>query len=549
MTPSKTERLASAKAYLQRRGLSSDWSAVRERARNPHSQVLARWAASRVAPAPTRAAPARRRVSNARQFNAGASGPYTFGWNVSDAHVNSSLHQNLRALRARANALARNSEYGNAFLRIVQTNVVGPFGFQLQVPVMNQKGEPDTDTGQLVENAFAAWGRPGVCDFAGELSWRDMCDLWINTVARDGEVLVRRIRGAGPFGYQLQLIDPALLDEQHIQNLPNGNRIRMGVELDPQGRRVGYWLTGTDRADPRLGGFVSSGKRIRIDASEIWHDFRPQWIDQLRGVPWMAAGMIRQHRLEEFELAALAAAEEGAKKLAWISLPDGSMAQMADGVLGNRQSDVTSGGEPVTAEAASTDPESGTLYTDSGEGIHYARLPNGATVTPYSANYPDEAVGQFVRTALQGLSAAWGVPHHSLSGDMTGVTYSSARIAEMEARDLWKKLQEWMIERFCARVYSEWLPYALLSRRLPLPMDRLARYDVALWQGRRWEWVDPSNELAAVEKKLDLGLSSKRREQRNLGHDPDEIRKEIEIDKKLDAASGASSSPPSGEPV
>lgn len=542
------DRLSDAKRYLAARHLSSDWGAVLARASNPHSAVLTRWAALRGTPSKpaVRAAAPRRRVSNARQFSAGASGPYTSGWNVADQHVNVSLFQNLRQLRARANALARNSEYGGAFLRMVRTNVVGPFGFQLQVQVEKPRGGIDVKEGQKIEDAFATWARPGVCDYIGELSWRDFQNLWINTVARDGEVLVRRYRGAGPFGYQLRLYDPALLDIQHVENLRDGNRIRMGIEFDSTGRRVAYWLTGTNRADPNLGGYIASGQRVRVPADEMWHDFVPLWIDQIRGIPWMCNGMVRQHRLEEFELAAIAAAEEGAKKIAWITTPDGTARQLADGVVSNRQTDATSGGAPTTDDDVPEgypDPLAGTLVTDSGDGIHYATLPPGFSVHEHSPNYPDEAVAVMVKTSLQGLAAAWGVPYHSLSGNMEGVNYSSARIAELEARDLWKSLQEWMIERLCARVYAEWLPLAILSGRLSLSMDRLPRYDVALWQGRRWDWVDPQNEMAAAEKKLDLGITSRRRVQRDLGLDPEDIRKERDTDALLDAESVAAAAP------
>lgn len=528
---STAERLAAAKRYLAERGLSSSWDSVAARARRPGSVVLARHAARPSAvhrPAPPRA----------RNFSGGGQGPYTRGWDTTDRPINAALAAGLKAMRARSNWLARNGEYAAAFLRLVRSNVVGPQGFALQLQIKKPRGGIDTAAGQVIEDAFARWGRIGVCDYTGEYSWLDLCNLWINTVARDGEVLVRRFPGAGPFGYQIQLLDPALLDESFHANLGNGHTVRMSIERDANRRRVAYWLAGSDRADPLLGGLAYSGKRVRVPAEEIWHDFRPMWVGQLRGLPWIHAGMVRQHRLEEFELAALAAAEEGAKKLAWITSPSGTLQALADGTAERRQADAASAGAPAEASvpAGHVAPEPGLLYTDSDDGIHYANLPPGYAVTPYSANFPDEAVGPFVRTSLQALSAAWGVPHHSLSGDMSGVTYSSARIAEIEARDLWKSIQQFQIERLCARVFSEWLPHAILSGELGnLAMDRLARYDAAYWQGRRWEWVDPDADTKAAERRLALKLTSRRREQMALGIDPEDTANEREMDDELDA--------------
>lgn len=533
---SAADRLGQAKRYLALRGLSSSWDAVSERARRPGSAVLAGFARARAAanhPGAKAAAPRRQ----AREFSAGGRGPYTSGWDTSDRPINASLLASLRTMRGRSNWLARNSEYGNAYLRILRTNIVGPQGFTLQYQAKTRDGTLDTPANAALERAFALWSRAEHCDFVGECSWLDLQNVWINTVARDGEILTRRHFGRGAFGYQLQFLDPALLDETYHANLDNGNKVRMSIERDPDGRRVAYWLSQTDRADPRLGGLLfSGGKRVRIPAEEIWHDFLPLWVGQLRGVPWMAAGMIREHRLEEFELAALAAAEEGAKKLAWITTPSGTLHAQADAVAENKKADAESNGAPVEADVPKgyTSPQGGTLYTNSDQGIHYANLPPGATVTPYSANYPDEAVSEFVNSALKGLAAGWGVPHHALSGNLEGVNFATGKISKKEAEDYWVALQNFMIERLCQRVSREWLPYAMLAGQVPYSVRELDRLDAAEWHGRRWESTQPEKDAAAQEIRLRLGITSRQREIRAAGLDPDTIRAERLADAQAD---------------
>ena len=126
------------------------------------------------------------------------------------------------------------------------------------------------------------------------------------------------------------------------------------------------------------------------------------------------------------------------------------------------------------------------------------------------------------------MSARLGVPHHSLSGNLSGVNYTSSRTGEIEVREVWKVLQTFMVERLCARVFAEWMPYALLANAVALPYRDLPRYvDAATWQPRRWAWVDPVKDIDAALKEADAGITSVSRIIREKGNDPDEVFAEI----------------------
>ena len=443
-----------------------------------------------------------------RSFAAAGGGNLVGNWSTADLHINQSLYRSLRTLRARSRDLARNNDYARQFLRMVRTNVVGPSGFGLQVHARMVDGRLDDAGSSRCEAAFAKWSRREHCDHVGRLSWTEFQQLWIETIARDGEVLVRRIRGHGEFGYRLQLIDPALLDETHNDDLPGGARIRMGVEIDRDGRPLAYHLLTSDSADPRR---VSANTRqyVRVLAADIWHDYLVEQAGQLRGVPWMSSTLIRQKRLGSFEDAAVAAAEEGAKKLAWLKTPHGDLAPLAD-----------NGGDQQ--------PTTGTLYSESGDGVHYAGLPPGYELQAWDPKYPDQSFGDFVKATLRGIAAGLGVAYHNLANDLEGVNYSSSRAGILEEREVWKTLQVWMIDRLCARVYSEWLPFAILSGQIETSIDLVHKWDHAVWQGRRWTWVDPLKDVNASILAIQNGLTSRTRVIRDMGHDPEEIWAELE---------------------
>ena len=86
---------------------------------------------------------------------------------------------------------------------------------------------------KIVENAWKAWGQRGNCTVDGRLSWVDAQRLFIETLARDGEVLVRFVNGYSNLDcFAVEFVEADILDEELNTKADNGNRIRMGVEVD-----------------------------------------------------------------------------------------------------------------------------------------------------------------------------------------------------------------------------------------------------------------------------------------------------------------------------
>jgi capsid protein len=117
--------------------------------------------------------------------------------------------------------------------------VVGPAGFTLQARVYDTADQPDAGANDAIEAAFARWSALGVCDVSGHSSFRDLCRMLATAAARDGEFLVRIVRGksaGNAFGIALQAIDIDRLDTKLNDATKVGNKIRMGVEINEFGR-------------------------------------------------------------------------------------------------------------------------------------------------------------------------------------------------------------------------------------------------------------------------------------------------------------------------
>ena len=153
------------------------------------------------------------------------------------------LRCDLPALRARARDVAKNAPHFRKFLTMAKNNVVGHKGIQLQCDATFGSGRPYTTLNSRIETAFWEWGHREICTLSGKLNWVQVQRLAIETLIRDGEVLIEHVQANNPFGYALKMWNVDWLDETHNELLPSGRRVIMGVEVDADERPVAYWLT------------------------------------------------------------------------------------------------------------------------------------------------------------------------------------------------------------------------------------------------------------------------------------------------------------------
>lgn len=465
---------------------------------------------------------ATRPAPQVRRFEAAKNTRLTASWTTTSEHINRNLYTDLRALRARSRDLALNNDYARKFLTMVKGNVVGSTGINLQVQALRPDGSIDQYDSTRIERGFTDWSRPGNCDVTGRLSWIDVQNLLVETVARDGECLVRKVYGRGKYAFQLQLIDVDLLDETFNTNLAGGNKVRMGVEYDPFGAPVAYHLSVADAADPTLY-YVPKGQRVRVPASECKLLFVPQQVGQLRGVPWMHTAMLRMNQLGGFEESAVVAARAGAAKMGFYTK-----------------------GELATADhAVNGDTDENNNVLNSVEPGQIEELPLGWDFKSHDPQYPHAHYGDFVRACLRGMASGLGVSYTALANDLENVNYSSIRAGVLEEREVWKSLQRWVIEGFCQWVYPDWLLSALsyTNALTPLPASKFDKFNAALFQGRRWDWVDPEKDANAQITAIDRGLKSYSQVIREMGRDPDDVWRELAADqaamKELGITTGA----------
>ena len=458
-----------------------------------------------------------------RNFNASLADRLNNNWTTVSNTPDNLIFHNLKILRARAREQRYNNDYAKKFISMVKTNVIGAEGVVLQSKVVDQNNQPDNLVRTAIEASWKQW--QSQCDYKGQLHWIDMQNLLVSTMAGDGEILIRKYR-VGPFAYRLNLIDPELLDVTYIGE-QNGNRIIHGIELNDSGQPIAYHLMQITETSQTYLNYYNQKHYIRVPANEIIHLYISDFVDQKRGLPWISTGLQRLKMLGAYEDAALVAARVGAAQMGFFSSGEGEQFQ----------------GDSETDDGFEMEAEPG-MFRNIGN----------LKFDQFDPKYPTGEFSNFMKQCLRGISSGLCVDYNTFANDLSDVNYSSARVGMLETREVWIALQGWIIRNLIQPVFNEWLTLqydlgtiTIPSRNnLPLPLNRgIDYYTPAVFQGRRWKWVDPAKEMTGFEKGIGLKITTRSQIIREQGGDPDAVFAELAEEEEKLKALGLQPVPPS----
>jgi len=453
----------------------------------------------------------------------------------------------LELMRNRSRELERDNPLTVRWLKLLENNVLGSSGIQLQACAKDPDrmgpggvvvpGQMDTLANQSLERHWKRWGRldfelgagvRSLCCLSGEYALEELDALALRAAFRDGSIFLRLWYGrgyGGEYGLTIQPMEADHLDIRYNANLPNGNRIRMGIEKNESGRLVAWHLFRNHPGD--VHGYLPGNhlKRERVPADRIIHLYVPQRFSQSTGVPQNHAVLDRMKMLDGYDEAELVAARAGANKMGFL-VSDLPVELAADHVT-----------------------EEGEKYMDSEAGS-VEMLPSGLKYQSHDPQHPNSGYAEYTKALKRDVAGGLAVSYTALANDLEGVNYSSIRAGVLEDREEWMKVQEWYIRRVRGPIYSAWLQLSLLNQAVTmpngsaLPFAKLEKFQQCRHIGRRWPWVDPQKDVKAVEAAIEIGLTSRTREIRKRGDDPDEIDAERAADEAAPQREAAS---PRGE--
>lgn len=460
----------------------SKWAEVQEKIRTPGSPILMAFKDRQIIARAEAAAKAK--MAEMMRMYAGAEvNRLTSDWDAINTSADSELVGSLSRLRARSRQLIRDNEIAKQAQRIIRNNVIGP-GIGLQAQVRDERGDLIKSVNDDIEGLYAEHAMPNTFHVAGLLGGPDL-EGWIwDQMVEAGEAIIRIVRQ--PFGRSaiplaLEVIEAdRLMDQWQTVQAPNGNIIRMGVEMDKWGRPQGYWFHPSHPGDYAFRSF-DPAKWIRVPATDIIHLYQVDRWPQTRGVPMMHAAIRRLNDMAGYADAEIVAARASANIVGFIK-----------------------------SEVGDDDPKFSKREINSAPGTFKQLLP-GEDFVGFNPSRPNAALEPFMRFMLRNVAAGVGVSYEALSRDYSQTNYSSSRLGLLEDRVMYRILQGWTIRNFRHRLHMEFMDAAVLSGVLNIPdyYSNRSKYIKARFKPRGWSWIDPTKEVAAYKMAVRAGFTTR----------------------------------------
>ncbi|MDS9468205.1 phage portal protein [Paracoccus sp. MBLB3053] len=413
--------------------------------------------------------------------------------------------RNRRTIAFYARDMIRNTPFATRVQQVISGNVVGD-GI---IP----KIQPSKDLPDEVQKRIRARGLELVEDHLdttaidrhGLQNLYGLQTVAANTIVDAGEVLIRRHRPASSglaIPLQIEVLEPDYIDDTRFGRSPEGNEIREGIEYDRgSGDRVAYWLyTQHPGGEWRPGSspYVSE----RVPAEDLIHVFRVDRPGQTRGVSWYTPIAEKLLNLDDSEDAHLMRQKIAACFAAFHRMgPDAKPRSELGGTL-----------QPGVI-----------MEIGENEDMEFSDPPDVG------------GFDEFQRGVLRSAAMGVGITYEALTGDLSGVNFSSARIGRLEMDRNISKWQWLTMVPMFLQPFGRWFVEAWAEAEGNETFQRL------LWEDPRTvrlSWVpphrilvDPAREFSALREAVRSGFQSRQGVVRQLGIDPERLVQEQLQDK------------------
>jgi lambda family phage portal protein len=404
------------------------------------------------------------------------------------------IYWSLPTLRARSRQLVRNHWAARRAVDLLSAKIIG-------------KGIiPSLRSNPSLDSLLDRWTKSHVGVN------RDVClfqvqNLVVDTVIESGAALVvRRWRSARQMQdrglvmpFQLQVLEPEYLDASKDGELSGGRYIINGIEYDSTGWTLAFHIY---RRHP-LSTYRLDLQSDRIPARDVTYIFDRRRSGQTMGVPWLAPLIIKLHDYDGLEDAHLVRSKMATMFLAFIR-----QAWTGEPLVQEEESDIELAPGRVQ-------------WLAPGEEVEFANPPS-------SGSFAEQA-----KITLRSVAAGIGLTYEDLTGDYSGVNFSSARMGRLAMNDLLDQWQLLMVIPHLCNMTSRWF-----LEGAELVGESVSLEDVIHWTPPRRELLDPSREVGAVLRSIEGGLTSRQEEVRKLGRDVQDVDAERKQDREREEELG-----------
>lgn len=431
----------------------------------------------------------------------------TAGWITNIGSINTDTVLDLRTLRGRSSDAIRNAPVA---LGAINTTVAHSIGTGLSYSpaidgeFLGLSDEDAEDWAADTKRRFETWAHSPDCDLARQYDFYGLQGLAYRSALERGDAFAltpRPLRNGKPT-LALQLIEAdRICNPQYGANTPS--RIE-GIEINPDtGEPL---IAHVARYHP--GGMFSGAinnewtpvafRGAATGRRNILQVYKPLRPGQVRGVPWIAPILEPLKQLQRWSDSELNAAVVSSLNATFITMDGQAFQDIYDE-------------ETQGAYANKAGKWSGEI--ESGQAINL--LPGESIESP-TPGRPNPAFDPFWQAMVRQIGMALEIPVEVLTMHFQS-SYSAARGAMLMAWKFFRGQRDLMAKTFCQPVFELWLADEVAEGRIAAPgffTDPVVRaaWCRAQWIGDAMGSLNPTDDVNAAEKRINLGISTKQAE-------------------------------------
>jgi len=415
-------------------------------------------------------------------------------------------------LRVRSWQAYLDSEIAQIVINKFVSWVIG-YGLKIQPEpvkeVLQQEGITISDSFlKQVETRFNLWTSSLHGDSAKMNSIDSLVfDIYKNAIVGGDCLIVQRVINGL---VNVQVIDgshicsPYFDDNYFAQAKARGNRIEYGVEISQSNEHVAYYVVGAENKVYRVERYGENSKRL-MAFMVYGSKYR---IDNVRGMPILAAVLETLKKLDRYKEATVGSAEER-QKIAY------SVEHSADSTGENillskiQQSSLLGMGEAPESKSVSEYEAASTKIATTTNKMAF-NMPIGATLKLLESKN-ELYFKDFYTTNIQLICASIGIPFE-VALSMYNSNYSASRAAIKDWEHSLKTSRAKFANQFYKNFYNLWLDVEILNGKIQADgyikallnnnIMAIEAYRNARWLGVNVPHIDPLKEVMAERMKL-----------------------------------------------
>jgi len=433
-------------------------------------------------------------------------------FNLTNNHFEMLAGSDRELLKARARWLSANNPIVKSIDKSIVKNVVGT-GIRLQSKVKDKEFKGAKRFNEDIERLWEEFIKKENFDLAGLSGLYDFQKLSLKHKLMDGEILVNKVWTKDKlFPLKFQLVESDMFDNTKTSN--KNNSVFSGVEVNSAGRPTAYWLKTA----------INSNGSKAFKAENIIHFYERDRATQYRGITDYAQVINNLKDFAAYNDSEIVKNRILASFATFIKTSNTAGSMFKDKLTGQAQGSP----DPIKEITAGM--------------IKYLRPQE--EVQTIQSNQLGNSYPDFVTTTVRLIAAGRDISYELAFRDYSKVNFASSRAGLIQDNKRFDAEQLSITTNLLTPMFSDFVDSMVLAGRLTVPKDYWtdkSKYIQPVWIMPRREWVDPVKDIKAIEKEIELKMTTQTKAAASKGQNfedivDEQIAEEVMIKDKRKAA-------------